>query len=142
MTPARMAALHAACFRVPPPWRAADFAACLDDPACLVVTAGDAGFALGRVAGDEAELLTLAVAPGARRRGHGRRLLTVFEGRAAMRGARRAVLEVTACNRAARTLYGAAGYSVAGRRPALYRGSDGAPVDALTLARALAPETG
>ncbi|MFN3938429.1 MAG: ribosomal-protein-alanine acetyltransferase, partial [Gemmobacter sp.] len=58
---------HARCFTSPPPWSEAAFAAALADPNGFLCGEG-AGFALGRVTLDEAELLTLAVAPEARRR--------------------------------------------------------------------------
>jgi len=94
------------------------------------------GFAIGRAAAGEAELLTLAVAPDARRKGHGRRLVAAFEAEAARRGARTAFLEVAMTNHAARTLYTRLGYSVTGRRPGYYGDSD-QTIDALVMARAL-----
>jgi hypothetical protein len=71
MTPADLAALHARCFRTPPPWSAADFATFVADPLAFLLVEGDAGFLLGRAVAGEAELLTLAVAPESRRRGWG-----------------------------------------------------------------------
>ena len=77
----RAAALHAESF-VPlgeRAWTRQDIAALLASPgvAGLLLQAGgaDAGFALCRVAADEAELLTIAVRPAHRRQGAGRRLL-------------------------------------------------------------------
>lgn len=139
MTPEALAALHALAFdEAPRPWTAAEFAAFLAEPSTLLVT-GDGGFALGRVAGPEAELLTLAVAPAVRRRGLGRGLVAAFEAGAAARGAREALLEVAVTNGPARTLYAAAGYAEVGRRRGYYARRGAPPIDALVLARRLAP---
>jgi ribosomal-protein-alanine N-acetyltransferase len=139
MTPAALAALHARCFETPRPWSAAEFAALLGQPGVLLETAA-AGFALGRVASDEAELLTLAVDPTRRRGGHGRALLAAFEAAARARGAARVFLEVAETNAPARALYAAAGYAEAGRRRGYYRAPGGAAADAIVLARRLGPD--
>jgi ribosomal-protein-alanine N-acetyltransferase len=137
MTPEGLAALHALAFTdAPRPWTAGEFAALLAAPTTLVV-ARAAGFALGRVAGPEAELLTLAVHPEARRRGLGRGLVAGFEAAAAARGAVEVLLEVAVTNAAGRALYDGLGYAVVGRRRGYYRPAGGAPVDALVLRRGL-----
>ena len=136
MTPAAMAALHARCFTVPRPWAAAEFAALLAEATVFAVQS-PAGFALGRVAADEVELLTIAVAPEARRLGQGRDLMAAFTATAAARGARSAFLEVAADNAAAIALYHAAGFAVAGRRRGYDRLADGSAVDALVMAKSL-----
>ncbi|MBP7240643.1 GNAT family N-acetyltransferase [Amaricoccus sp.] len=137
MTAEALAALHARCFDTgPPPWSAASFVGLLEDPACFLL-ARPGGFALGRAAAGEAELLTIAVAPEARRGGVGRALLAAFEAEATRRGAEEAFLEVSEANAAARALYAGAGYSVAGRRPGYYRRADNSPVAALTLRKRL-----
>ena len=139
MTPAEMAALHARCFVVPRPWRAAEFAALGADPAVLTLTAPQA-VALFRRAGDEAELLTLAVAPEARRAGVAASLLDRGEAALAQAGVAEVFLEVAADNVAARALYARAGYAEAGVRRGYYRAPDGAAHDALVLRRALASQ--
>lgn len=93
------------------------------------------GFALGRVAADEAEVLTIAVRPEVRRRGHARALLRALMATAAARGARALFLEVSEPNDAARALYAALGAEQVGRRPRYYH--DGSA--ALVLRLALAP---
>lgn len=138
MTPEALAALHARCFRSPPPWSAADFAGFLADPLCFLLVEGDAGFLLGRAVAGEAELLTLAIAPEARRLGLGRKLLSRFLYQAQLRGAERAFLEVAADNAPALALYESAGFSGAGRRRGYYQGPEGRRPDALVLARDLA----
>lgn len=137
MTPEALARLHARAFTgAPRPWSAAEFATLLAAPGVHLV-AGEAGFALIRVAAGEAELLTIAVAPDARRRGRGRALLAAAEARATAAGASEMFLEVAADNTAARTLYAAAGYAVAGQRRGYYQAVEGPPVDALVLRKAL-----
>ncbi len=136
VTPEQMSTLHRLCFTAPPPWSTAAFAALLDSPGVFAVT-GAGGFALGRSAAGEAELLTLAVAPHARRQGVALALMSRFEAQAAQRGADTAFLEVGADNRAAQALYERCGYAQAGLRPRYYLAAGGAAVDALILRKAL-----
>ncbi|MDD9716984.1 ribosomal protein S18-alanine N-acetyltransferase [Dinoroseobacter sp. PD6] len=132
MTPAQMATLHAACFTTPRPWSEAEITETLARPGSFTITAPH-GFALAQVAGPEAELLTLAVAPAARRQGIACALMARFHATARARGAQEAFLEVAADNTAARALYARLGYAQAGRRKGYYRGPDGARQDALVL---------
>lgn len=134
--PQALAALHAACFTLPRPWTGAEFASLLADPTTRLIAEAQ-GFALIRVAAGEAELLTLAVAPAARRRGLGRRLVAQALAAAQGAGAEAMFLEVAADNAPARALYAQAGFAEAGRRRAYYAGTD-----ALVLRRALAPGPG
>lgn len=106
------------------------------DPAVFILTLPGA-FLLGRTVLDEAELLTLAVAPEARRKGLARDLLTRFEAEAIQRGATRAFLEVAEENAAARALYHAAGWRQAGRRRGYFTASGMPPQDGLILTRTL-----
>lgn len=138
MTPEALAALHARCFRAPPPWSAGDFATAIADPLAFLLIEGDAGFLLGRAVAGEAELLTLAVAPEARRLGLGRKLVARFLYQAQLRGAGRAFLEVKADNAAAIALYESAGFAPAGRRRGYYQSEDGLRTDALVLVKELA----
>ena len=131
-SPEALAALHAACFTVPRPWTAEELASVLASPGVALVL-HHGGFAVGRSAAGEAELLTLAVDPSHRRRGIGQALLAAFEERARRDGAAEAVLEVAEGNAAARALYAGAGWRPAGRRPRYY--ADGQ--DALVLRKPL-----
>lgn len=133
----RLAALHAASFTNPRPWTAAEIAGLLDMPGSFLCEVPE-GFALGRAVLDEAELLTIAVAPGHRRRGTGAALLAAFEAEAQARGAARAFLEVAAGNLAAIALYTRAGWHPSGRRKGYYRGGPQGPVDALLMERTFA----
>ncbi|GGG32373.1 ribosomal protein S18-alanine N-acetyltransferase [Chelatococcus composti] len=95
------------------------------------------GFALSRVAADEAEILTIAVAKARRGRGLGRRLLAHHLGSLAARGARRVFLEVEAENAAALALYRGFGFEEIGRRQGYYRKADGSTATAIVMARDL-----
>ncbi|HCQ65593.1 MAG TPA: 30S ribosomal protein S18 alanine N-acetyltransferase [Rhodobacteraceae bacterium] len=134
MTPAAMAALYARAFRDGRPWSADEIAQLMAAPGFAVTT--QAGFALGRAVAGEAELVTVAVDPGARRQGQGRALLAAFDAQARALGAETAFLEVAADNTAAQGLYRATGWVVTGRRKAYYRRATGA-VDAVMMTKVL-----
>lgn len=136
LTPADMAALHAACFTTPRPWSQAEISALLASDLVFALTAPQ-GFLLGRVVAGEAELLTIVVAPAARRQGTGAGLLTAFLAEAIKRGGESVFLEVAENNAAARALYAAFGFAQAGRRRAYYHSPDHPPQDALVLVRSL-----
>lgn len=91
------------------------------------------GFALALCTGDDAELLSIAVDPAARRGGVGRGLLDHLDSQAEGLGLDRWLLEVACDNDPALGLYHRLGFSRIGRRRAYYRRRDGA-VDALVLA--------
>jgi [ribosomal protein S18]-alanine N-acetyltransferase len=95
----------------------------------------DGGMVLFRVAADQAEVLTLAVAPAARRRGIGAALLAAAMQDAGRRGAAALFLEVAGANAAARALYARMGFRDVGRRRRYY--ADG--TDALVMRAALNP---
>ena len=137
MTPDALAALHARCFRTPSPWSAADFSGLLAVPVVFLLIEADAGFLLGRAVAGEAELLTLAVSPDARRRGLGRNLMSRFLYQARLRGADRAFLEVSAENDPAIALYTSSGFAPVGRRRGYFLAPEGQRIDALVLGRDL-----
>lgn len=128
--PARLAALHAEAFTAP--WSEAEFADLLQQAGVFAVEEAD-GFILIRGVLDEAEILTLAVRPSARRIGLGGRLVGQGAVRAAQAGAVRLFLEVAEDNVAARALYERAGFAQIGRRKAYYAAPDGGRTDALVL---------
>lgn len=132
---ARLAAIHAEAFDRPgeTSWSAAAFADLLIQAGVFAVAAAD-GFILMRAVADEAEILTLAVRPAARRGGLGGRLVGEGVLAAAARGATRVFLEVAEDNLAARALYERTGFVEAGRRPGYYAAADGGRRDALLLA--------
>jgi len=92
------------------------------------------GFALGRIVGDEAELLLLAVGRSWQGQGVGQVLLDRFAAVAASKGAEQLHLEVREGNHAV-SLYRRNGYREVGRRRNYYGGRDGQLFDALTLAK-------
>jgi [ribosomal protein S18]-alanine N-acetyltransferase len=118
-------------------WTRQDMAGLLASPgvAGWVLQSGDVaiGFALCRVAADEAELLTIAVQASQRRRGAARALLAVVTAHAGTAGARLLFLEVGADNPAALALYGRAGFKAVGSRKAYYRRGDEPAVDAVVM---------
>jgi ribosomal-protein-alanine N-acetyltransferase len=130
-TAERLAGLHAAAF--PAPWDATALAGLLTQAGVFAVEQPD-GFILLRTVADEAEILTLAVHPKARRLGLGARLVREGVAGAAAQGATRLFLEVADDNAAALALYARAGFSEAGRRPGYYARPDGGRQDALILA--------
>lgn len=135
----RLAALHARAFDRP--WDARAFGDLFATPGinALGVEGADGldGLVLIRAIAGEAEILTLAVAPDARRQGLGRVLVEAAASLAAGLDAEALWLEVAADNEAALALYAGAGFELAGRRPAYYARRDGPAQDAVVMRRAL-----
>jgi ribosomal-protein-alanine N-acetyltransferase len=121
-----LARVHAASFREI--WSAATLQDMLKTPGISAFSTPD-GFVMTRVAADEAEILTLAVAPDARAQGLGTLLLSAAVEHAHHAGARAMFLEVGASNIPARALYSRFGFSEVGMRKAYYGGNE----DALIL---------
>lgn len=124
-------------------WSAQDIAALISGPGgfALLVEEGDrpVGFILCRAMAGEAEVLTLAVDPAARRRGLGRALVEAALGAARMAGAEAMFLEVAHDNAPALALYEAAGFAHAGVRRGYYaRGLEGS-ADAVVMRLDLGP---
>jgi ribosomal-protein-alanine N-acetyltransferase len=105
----------------------------------LLSGAKEIGFALCRVAVDEAELLTIAVDAGHRRQGAGRLLLDTVIEQVRAAGASALFLEVGADNPAACSLYKQKGFVLAGRRGGYYQRGTGPKADALVMRFALTP---
>ncbi len=136
---ARLAALHAASFRRG--WSEEEFEQLLLDRAVVAhrATIGRrlVGFVISRIAADEAEILSIAVAASGRGRGTARRLLDLHMRRLAGLGIAAILLEVDEDNGPARRLYARAGFYAAGRRKGYYPNPAGAPASALVLRRDL-----
>lgn len=128
-----MALLHGRAFAKPAAWGADAIALQLGLPGAFGWISEAGGMILARTAADEAEVLTLAVEPGARRQGIGRALVQQALVTARQRGAGMMFLEVAADNGAARALYGSLQFAEVGRRPGYYPGG----TDALVLCRDL-----
>lgn len=141
----RLANIHARAMVIPKGWRADELRDVLNGPGVFLVLPDERapsseskidGFALGRVVLDEAELLTLAVAPDAQGRGLGRKTLAAFEARAALKGAASAFLEVAVANQPARRLYMTTGWAEVGHRRGYYS-VNGERHDALAMRKSL-----
>jgi [ribosomal protein S18]-alanine N-acetyltransferase len=95
------------------------------------------GFILSRLAADEAEILSVAVAQGARGRGLAGKLLSLHLRALAGLGVRTVFLEVGEDNMSACRLYARSGFGEVGRREGYYPNAAGAPTAALVLRRDL-----
>ncbi|MBI5939952.1 MAG: GNAT family N-acetyltransferase [Caulobacterales bacterium] len=134
ITPAdarQLAVLHASAFERP--WDEAAFEALLVTFNVFGLMLDGQGFILCRAVADEAEILTLAVAPLVRRNGVGRALVEAAAQTAHARGADSLFLEVASDNVAALGLYAGAAFEPAGLRKAYY--ASGA--DAVVMRRTL-----
>ena len=129
-----LAAAHALAFDAP--WKTQEIRELLDGPGVFgFVAAQDRplGMILCRIAADEMEVLTLAVAPAVRRPGVAKALMAAALGAARQAGAGVAFLEVAVDNHAAAALYAGLGFRRAGVRRGYYdRGKAGA-ADALVM---------
>ena len=128
LDPQTLAEVHA--LAVESPWSRNAFSDLLGSPGVFAL--GDSlGVILCRVVLDEAEILTLAVVPAARRAGLGRNLVQAAAMAAKGLGADRLFLEVAEDNAAARALYAGFGFEPSGQRRRYYARPNGDPVDAL-----------
>lgn len=133
---AAAAAIHAASFNRG--WTAAELANLLGGNTGLGYAArhpdgGLAGFTLFCLVAGEADMLTLATAPAARRRGIARGLVVFAAGALARRGAARMTLDVATDNGPALALYRGLGFTEDGRRPGYYPRAGDRRVDGLLL---------
>lgn len=115
-----MAAIHAAAFPPNETWGADAISLQLALPGAFGFIDERGGMLLGRVTGDEAEILTLAVASEARRQGIARALLEAAHKETERRGGRTIFLEVAVGNTPARELYCRFGFTEVGRRHRYY----------------------
>ncbi len=137
---ADLARIHADCFP-DDAWDAAALASVLAmagaEARLAELSSRPLGLVFATVLGEEAEILTLGVAPSARRQGIARALLADLFARARGRGATRVVLEVAADNAAALALYESEGFRTVGMRRGYYHRDHGPPIDAWLLRRLL-----
>jgi ribosomal-protein-alanine N-acetyltransferase len=134
-----LADIHAAGFDHP--WSADALRETLDGPCVAGLVAGTdmkaAGFLLIRTVAGEAEILTLAVSPTARRQGLAAALVEAGVAVALAAGAETLWLEVAEDNAAAIALYRRTGFVAEGRRPRYYARPGGVAIDALLMRRPL-----
>jgi [ribosomal protein S18]-alanine N-acetyltransferase len=134
---AAMAAIHATCFDRG--WDEAAMASFITGLGCLSLLASRAqsgppeGILVARKAGDEAEILTLAVHPDCRRAGLARALVEAAMAHLRAAGATRVFLEVDEANAAAGALYRAFGAVEVGRRCRYYEHGANAVIFSLAL---------
>ncbi|HLY88685.1 MAG TPA: GNAT family N-acetyltransferase [Acetobacteraceae bacterium] len=115
-----MAAIHAAAFPPNEAWGLDAISLQLALPGAFGLIDERGGMLLGRVTVDEAEVLTLAVAPEARRQGIARALLETAHKETRLRGGRTIFLEVAVGNTPAHELYRRCGFTEVGRRHHYY----------------------
>lgn len=128
-----LAEVHAACFtHSPRPWTGAELESLLNSANTTLFEHGQ-GFAISRIAGPEAELLTIAVHPTARRQGIGKALVLELHSAVKSAGAEEVFLEVSQENHAAQALYETVGYLVQATRKGYYAGPNGQKTDALVM---------
>jgi ribosomal-protein-alanine N-acetyltransferase len=129
----------------PYPWTYGIFRDCLASGyECWVLerSAEIIGYGVLSVAGGEAHILNLCVAPAEQGQGHGRRILARLLDLARWHRAERVYLEVRPSNEWAIALYHGAGFNEIGKRPNYYPGKRGRE-DALVMAiELLAPKAG
>lgn len=134
-----LARLHKASFHRG--WDAGEFEQLLADRSVLAhrLRMGNtvAGFILSRMAADEAEILSVAIAPNLRGRGLAGPLVQTHLGYLAGAGIRTVFLEVEENNRPARALYARTGFSTVGRRERYYKDDSGAQLNAIVMRRDL-----
>lgn len=128
-----LAAIHASAFPPTEAWGAdaIDLQLALAGSFGLIDLRG--AMLLGRVIADEAEVLTLAVAPAVRRLGIATALLRGAQAEIAARGGKAVFLEVSVGNLAAQALYRGFGFVEVGRRQRYYADSSDALVLSVTI---------
>ena len=136
MTPAEMAELHRAEPTGQRAWSETEFSAMLSASNALSVTC-EAGFAVGQIIVDEAELFLIMTKPEHRKQGVGHRILATFEQQAFQNAVRRIILEVADTNEAALALYSANGYQQIAVRKNYYTFPNGSHADAIVMEKCL-----
>jgi len=122
-----IANLHKLCFPNKP-WSASDFAD-LKKSGCEIIVSQN-GFAVWRNVADESEIITIGVAPDARRNGIASAMLAIIEKNIKNQGVKKIFLEVASTNIAGQKLYENNGYKTVVIRPKYYDG-----VDAILMAK-------
>ena len=117
----KLAELHKQCFP-DHPWSASDFAD-LKKSGCEIV-ASDNGFIVWRNVADEAEIISIGVAPEKRRQGIAGALILLMEQELKKAGVVNVFLEVSEVNYPAKKLYEKYGFVATGKRPKYYNGTD------------------
>ena len=130
---AALAAIHAAAFPPREAWGEDAISLQLALPGAFALIDERGGMLLGRVAADQAEVLTLAVTPIMRRQGIASALLREATTQVRAAGARELFLEVSTGNEAALALYRREGFVEVGRRRRYYADASDALVMRVNL---------
>jgi ribosomal-protein-alanine N-acetyltransferase len=137
-----IARLHREDF--PRPWSAGEFSELIEQPTVFGFVAREvgrkaelAGFVLARLAADEAEILSVAVARAHRRGGLGRELMEAVLRELHADRASHLLLEVDETNAAALALYRRLAFREVGRRKNYYEHAGAPPTGALVMRRDL-----
>lgn len=125
----KIAELHKQCFPERP-WSESDFMD-LKRSGCEIV-ASDNGFIVWRTVADEAEIISIGVAPAARRSGIAGALILLMEQELKKSSVVNVFLEVSEVNYPAKKLYEKYGFKPTGKRPKYYDG-----VDAIIMSKKL-----
>lgn len=138
----KLTAIHAEAFAGY--WNPNDFNDFFSVPGTRAVLAegargeGPAGMVVLRVAGGQADIITIAIRRAWRRQGLGRSLMRMAVEMAREQGADVMFLDVEDGNTAALALYEGLGFTRLSRRRLYYRQKDGSYTDALVMTRKLA----
>ena len=114
-------ALHKQCFP-DKPWSESDFME-LKKSGCEIVASKN-GFIVWRTIADEAEIITIGVAPEMRRSGIAESMILLMEQELKKQNVVNIFLEVSEVNCPAKKLYEKLGFNVVGKRPKYYDGTD------------------
>ncbi len=136
---AAMAELHGAAFPASEAWSVSAFSDMMRQSSTqaegIFANAELQTLLLVQFVAGEAEILTLATAPDARRRGLAQQALDGMEKKLAPLGLTKWLLDVAADNTGARAFYDKLGFQVDGRRAKYYKRLEGTPVDAILMSK-------
>lgn len=132
MTPIELAHIYALAFPMSRPWTVEEFEQLLN-VSTTVALFGDNTFLIGRLLGDEAEILTIATHPDFRQRGYAKDCLKKFETEITARSGTSIFLEVAVDNESAVNLYLKAGFARIATRNRYYARPNGHFVDAIVM---------
>ena len=117
----KIVALHKQCFP-DHPWSESDFMD-LKKSGCEIVASKN-GFIVWRTTADQAEIITIGVAPEMRRSGIAESMILLMEQELKKQNIVNVFLEVSEVNYPAKKLYEKLGFNVVGKRPKYYNGTD------------------
>ena len=117
----KIVTLHKQCFP-DKPWSESDFME-LKKSGCEIVASKN-GFIVWRTTADEAEIITIGVAPEMRRSGIAESMILLMEQELKKQNVVNIFLEVSEVNCPAKKLYEKLGFKAVGKRPKYYDGTD------------------